>query len=454
VSETSATPPRPAPKRQGRTRRLECPQCGGVIEVRASGISISAVCNSCGSTVDVANEELKVIAEARKRTREPDIAIGKRGTLAGTEWEVIGFQARSNPREGWTWDEYLLFNPYRGFRFLAHDDEGWTLFCVLRQDVADAKHVEGDRRRYEGPETGEARTDYVLGEFYWRARVGDTAETQKYQANPYLLVQERTGDEIVWSRGVKLAARTVQAAFGLAPPQAAVKAVSQRQRTIRVLWTSAAAILLLIVLHAMSFGASRSLQVFRQEFRVAASDRSRPVVSAPITVPDSSGNLRIDIKCPIQNDWLDLNLSLVREPGGQSYNAAQTIEYYTGRDEDGSWTEGSQEGSVLFADIPGGTYRLLVEADAGAFRKSPPRPQQAGVNWNAIIADAQRAASLEPGAKPQPAQVVAPPAPEPAIPFTIEIRRHVPAQEFFWISLVLLVPYPLYRLLFRRGSQG
>lgn len=424
----SDTAPALPPARKARTRRLSCPGCGGSIEVRANGISISAICASCGRTIDVASDDLRIIADAQAATRTLTIPIGTRATLAGTPWEVVGYQARSNPAEGWTWDEYLLFNPYRGFRFLAHDDEGWTLFCMLRQDIPEPSHADGVR--FEGPEASQARTDYVLGEFYWRVRVGDTAHVEQYQAGSSFLVKEVTGDEIVWSRGFKLPTDMVRSAFKLDPAPSPTAANSPRQKTVAVLWTGIAACVLLTLLSAISFGASRSTQVFRQAYRVSASDRSHPIASAPFTIPDRSGNLRLDLYAPVQNDWVSLNLSLVGEGGAPVFDAVRTIEYYTGTDSDGSWEEGSQNARVLFRSVPGGSYRLLVEFDAGKLDRS------SGLT-------ARLAASAN----------NAPAPPGPTVAFTVEARRHVPAPEWFWIGLGLIVPYPVYRLLFKRGSR-
>ena len=40
------------------------------------------------------------------------------------------------------------------------------------------------------------------------------------------------------------------------------------------------------------------------------------------------------------------------------------IEYYTGRDAEGSWSEGSQSGSSYAKAPPSGEFRIVVEADA------------------------------------------------------------------------------------------
>src|SRR5882724_2902313 len=111
-----ATEPVTSGPMSGGVRVLNCPSCGGIVRIRANGISITVICGSCGSTLDVANPDVRLIAEAQARTREPPIPIGMRGTLAGATWEVVGFQSRSDVANGWSWGEYLLFNPYLGFR--------------------------------------------------------------------------------------------------------------------------------------------------------------------------------------------------------------------------------------------------------------------------------------------------------------------------------------------------
>ena len=124
-----------------RTRTIACPNCGGSIDIRANGLSISAACGSCGSVVDVTNPDVRQIGEAQSRIRQPLIALGTRAHLVGTLWEIVGYQVRSDVVEGWSWDEYLLFNPYEGFRFLVADEENWTLYAMLPQDVPNPARV-------------------------------------------------------------------------------------------------------------------------------------------------------------------------------------------------------------------------------------------------------------------------------------------------------------------------
>ncbi len=89
------------------------------------------------------------------------------------------------PGGGRQWEEYLLFNPYAGFRFLVPEDEQWTLYAMLRQDVSvtdgGAELPDG---LYVAVSSGRARTDYVMGEFYWRVRVGDEVDLEEFAERP------------------------------------------------------------------------------------------------------------------------------------------------------------------------------------------------------------------------------------------------------------------------------
>ena len=397
------------PFQPGRTRTIACPNCGGSVAIRANGLSISAACASCGSVIDVAGPELKLIGEAAARTKQPLIAIGSRAELAGSLWEVVGFQTRSDVVEGWSWDEYLLFSPYQGFRFLVADDENWTFYAMLPQDVPHPGDGADDGRHYRLMSDSRARTDYVLGEFYWRVRVGDEVAVAEYGDSPYLLSRETRDDEISWSRGVQLMAETVTQAFKLAPeavvPTLFDAAMARRRGNRSVRRITALALLALCLLSVVPFGRSRNAVLFQQDYVTGVADRGRPLVTADFTVPDAGGNLAIDIHAAVTNGWAQFGLSLVNVATEATLSADISVSEYEGVDDDGSWTEGGRDEQALFARVPGGTYRLLIDTDAQAY--------------------------MDPAAG--------------QVAFTATIRRHVPSVALFWLSLVTLIAYPVWR---------
>lgn len=410
--------PPDTPGMPGRTRAVTCPSCGGSVAVRANGISISVVCGSCGSTLDVANPDVRLITAANAPQRQPAIPLGKRGVLAGIEWEVVGYQNRGDVVEGWTWDEYLLFNPYHGFTFLARDDESWTLYRLLREDVGDPESgFEG--RRYAQTSASTVRTHSVLGEFYWRAKAGDQASVVEYVNGSDLLSREQTNDEIIWSRGLRLPRAMVEAAFGSLPKSTGDEAPADETTADVTDWSSLVqiigliSVIVVLLAYVIPFGSSPGAIVFDQTFHTTALDRGKTLTSEPFEIPGSGGNVRITVRAPVDNDWAELDMTLVAADD-TAYSAISTIEYWHGYDSDGAWTEGSLSDSEKLTGVKGGTYRLLVEPYAGAF-------------------DADR---------PSAALSV---VPARYIDFQVTIIRHARSLANLLVALLLLIPYPAWR---------
>jgi hypothetical protein len=418
-------PAEPVPPAAAGTRVLTCPSCGGSIKIRANGISITAICGSCGSVLDVANPDVRLIAEVQSRTRDLAIPLGMRGTLAGAEWEVVGVQNRSDAAEGWSWDEYLLFNPYLGFRFLVQDDADWVLYCTLREDVPDPEAGFGGRR-FALDHTGTAHTDNVMGEFYWRARVGDEVSVAEYSDGPNLLSREQNNEEIIWSRGVRLSDQDLRPAFGLPPVSGALSGAADappgQSRRSGVMRVGAIAVLALFLAHMIPFGTNRSAVVFTRTFHTTAADQGRTLTTDAFQVPGTGGNLLVTASSQVRNNWVELDLSLVG-PNDITFFAAPSIEYYYGEDSDGPWSEGAQSTDVSFAAVPGGSYRVLIDPYAGVYETDLARQQAAG-------------RALTP------------------VDFTVTVTRHVPSWPNFMFALLLLVPYPIFRFFRDRASRG
>ena len=69
---------------------------------------------------------------------------------------------------------------------------------------------------------------------------------------------------------------------------------------------------------------------------------------ADISLP-KDGNLKFTSSVPVDNNWAELNFSLVNSQTDETFNVSQAIEYYHGRDSDGNWSEGGQTKSTLTA---------------------------------------------------------------------------------------------------------
>src|SRR4029079_3257858 len=123
-----------------------------------------------GSLVSVEGGTLSILARQATRPKLA-IALGSKGRFADGERAVIGHVGRSAYVEGqwWPFEEYLLYAPGVGFRWLVGSDGHWS----YAKRVATGAVTAGHEARYGGVafkrfQVATLRVDSVLGEFYWR----------------------------------------------------------------------------------------------------------------------------------------------------------------------------------------------------------------------------------------------------------------------------------------------
>ena len=131
---SAGQPPLPSQPAKPQVKALNCPQCGAAITLRSFQQAVTVVCENCHSILDAKDPTLKILQQFQAITGElkPLIPLGTRGKLRGTDYEVIGFQRRSIESDGvrYDWHEYLLFNPYKGFRYLSEYQGHWNDISV------------------------------------------------------------------------------------------------------------------------------------------------------------------------------------------------------------------------------------------------------------------------------------------------------------------------------------
>lgn len=368
------TPARPVP----RVRTLECPGCGGTIELRGHAHTLNAVCVQCLSILDASTPDLQILQKFQAAQRFlPLIPLGKRGRLFGAEYEAIGFQMRQIEVEGvaYRWAEYLLYNPYRGYVYLTEYQGHWNAIRTLRAlprmtSAGGRSAAEFGGRIYKHFQKAHATTIYVMGEFPWQVRVGEQAQVDDYVAPPFVLSAETTSDEVVWSSGVYLPGKDVWAAFGLPGAPPAAQGVYANQPSpyagrIGTAWTtflSLAAVWVLLLASLLALGRGR--EVFRQKYAFNGNAPGEHAFVTPVfELNGRTSTAEVRIHTDLSNDWAGFSLALINDDTGVAYNRAKEISYYFGRDSDGNWTEGSPDGSTEFPAVPPGRYYLRVEPD-------------------------------------------------------------------------------------------
>lgn len=348
---------------------LNCPSCGGTIELKAAGYTVTVVCQYCSSVLDVANPDVRIITEYHEAAASLEIPLGSRGTLDGIEWEAIGYMARSE-NGSYPWEEYLLFNPYHGYRWLVTDGRGWSFGEMLTRTPKwePPSHLAVDNKPYTAffADTP-AQVDYVLGEFYWRVAVGEEVVGSTYVRPGWMLSREANGSEINWTLLRLLEPGEMEAAFGVdEPPRSSPPLPHQPSPYHGSIGKVAAlgfgAIGLLVILFIIFSGGGTLL---REEMTLPQNGQFQSATFGPVTLDDAYQAVSIQARAPaLDNAWVDLDYALVNRATQVSYQAYGLAERYSGRDSEGSWTEGDRGSSIKMATVPAGTYDLVVEAAA------------------------------------------------------------------------------------------
>jgi hypothetical protein len=360
---------------------LSCPQCGAAIELRTLDQAQSVVCASCGSILDARDPNLALIQafEARQKFT-PQIPLGTRGTLKGEKWEAVGFMVRSTTIDGtsYYWEEYLLFNPYKGFRYLTQYAGHWNDVQVVKS--APKELVSGRQplvilhnETFKHFQTAIAVTEFVLGEFPWQVHVGDKAVTRDFVAPPRMLSEERTPDETTWSLGTYLPGAQVWEAFGLkGKPPRPQGVYSNQPDEFRPMAGSMAKRYLLFALILIVIGVARLVTASRATVFAAPSSFFNPrqpaeslaYVTPTFNVAGRTANLEVRTEAQVDNGWAFFDYALVNEATGTTYEFGREVSYYHGVDSDGNWSEGSRSDRAVLPSVPPGPYFLRVQPQA------------------------------------------------------------------------------------------
>jgi Domain of unknown function (DUF4178) len=400
------------------TKSISCPNCGGPVELRGFAHTLSVVCPQCLTVLDALTPEVQILQKFQGKTQtKPTIPLGTRGKIGGTQYEVIGFQVRqvTDGGDSYSWDEYLLFNPYKGFRYLTEYNGHWNFVHV---ETALPEQTLGRGRiamRYGGQtylafDSMTASTAYVLGEFPWRVQVGESVACQDFVAPPLMLSSEATGGEVTWSRAEYMTGSQVWQAFklpGSPPPAYGIFAnqpspysgsIGSAWRTW--LWLNVALAGLIFLFMAISPAGVAFSDHYAYSQRLK---NDSAFVTPTFQLAGRDANVELSIHTDLDNNWAYFNFALINDQTGQTFDFAREVSYY--HDSDGS--EGSRSNSVIVPSVPSGQYYLRVEPE------------------------------MAPGS--------------PFVRYDLELRRNVPNYGFFGVAALLLLIPPVLTT-FRRSS--
>jgi len=379
LEELGLADARPVEREAKRTTAaaMGCPNCGGPLALVAPDKSERVTCPNCNSLLDVNQGNLSYFKTLNPPPNAPDFAlqVGMEGTFPGdAKFKIIGAVVRSVTVEGikYFWHEYLLYSPMIGFRWLVHSDNHWNFVePVNPADVTQAGiFAAGSTVNYNGQtfkifQDAPAVVEYVQGEFYWRVEQGETVRATDYVNAPLMLSQEATANEVNWSLGVYMTNAEIEKAFGIAdlPKPWSVAPNQPFTGSFYYTWGLLPLVALLIVAAAMIPLSGITATIVSQQIELppmANATTAQTVFSQPFDIK-ANRNLRITASAPVNNSFAELDIDLINDQSQEVESVNVPIEYYTGTDSDGAWSEGGQSQDATMSSLPGGKYTLRVE---------------------------------------------------------------------------------------------
>jgi hypothetical protein len=371
-----------APEREAKritAKQLNCPQCGGPMAVRAPDLTERVACPNCGSLLDVKSWKFEYFKALKPGRVVPIIPIGTVGELLGVQYTVIGFMQRSVTfDQKYFWEEYLLYNPQVGFRWLVRSDDHWNFVqsIPLGEIIDSGRTVRFGGKSFKLYQDTPATVEFVAGEFYWKVTYGEKVYAADFISPPLMLSREismaagqqnanapMTG-EVNWSLGTYVKREEVEKAFnvsGLPKPNNVAPNQPFLHKNIYKYWLLffVASIVLMIFFAVIS----PDRKIFEQTY---ALEPLKNVDDSQVRFSDSFDlnarqNIRISATANVDNSWVDIQGDVINNDTNESQGFSVPIEYYHGVDQGESWSEGKTSDNAYLSAMPAGKYILGLD---------------------------------------------------------------------------------------------
>jgi hypothetical protein len=277
------------------------------------------------------------------------------------------------------WEEYLLYQPRHGFRWLVRSDDHWTWVVAVPPGsvLGSGDWVNYADRSYRLFQRATAKVSVVYGEFYWKVESGEEVEAFDYVSAPFGLSLETTtkGDEgeVNWSHSTYVEPAEVQAMFNLPAALPAPTRIGPTQPYPHALvyptFLTLSAILLLISLLWWMFSPGRVTFEERLDFAAIPkeqADKSQTIERQVDWIGGRNARITLD---PEGANWIGVRGVLssdggAPEPGEKVRPAPPT------RQEFSFWAAPQANHNVYLSALPAGRYTLSLTF----YRQDPDNP--------------------------------------------------------------------------------
>ncbi len=347
--------------KQQPSKELRCAGCGDAVVVH-NPASLVVACASCRmvNNVSAGGKLIVAYSQANQKIR-PQIALGSHGILEGHSFEIIGFMRRIGGLD--IWDEYLLYNPSQGVRWLVCANGHWTFMQPSKAHTYSPSVILHKNMTFKHFADYDATVVGVLGEFYWQVKNGERNRCTDYICVPYILSSEKSNNEIVWSDGFYISGSEIAKAFSIEEISTSGVGINQPSPAILGYLATYFITMALAVFVSIIFASKQTQTINIGRLDLTPNAKTAKLVSEPFNLESAHGLFQVQTDTSVNNNWADFEYSLVNQATGETRVMNREVAYYSGYDSDGSWSEGSSSDQATLSNVVAGTYVLEVDAE-------------------------------------------------------------------------------------------
>jgi hypothetical protein len=354
----------------------ECPECKATIKRYTHNQSRYFGCVNCSSWLQIKPDgSLQRDRSVEKKTRlekyplQPGMPI----TFNEIKYIIISRAVKADKSAmEYQWREYGLFHPLHGYAWLSEYDGHWLLLKETDRipEKVSSSEITFDQKTFRLYQKYRTATISAAGEFPSNV-LKENVRYYEYISPPYLLSNESAKSLRNWFLGESIFPDDVAKAAGIdkiaLPYPVGVGAAQVRksnfshQALVRV---SLAALALLLIIQIISSTSAQEKQVALIDQNLPDTLMGTTVASRPFILTGTAA-LEFDYHSDVNNNWAEAEIMLINDKTNETRGLSIGVEYYSGMDEDGLWTEGETRDTKILSSVAPGIYHLNVKQAKG-----------------------------------------------------------------------------------------
>lgn len=362
---------------------IKCPSCKALLEPDETIGTETIVCTNCRSLIGIAKDRTQLLGhlstDPTQTSLDSPLKIGTIGFVRGKHLRVTGIIKRSDG--AYDWHEIALADDTNAVTWIWVDRGHFSVCvcegknCVSVDGTRDYKFQSQTLRLYD---RAKANVVAAAGQFPFTVDIDRNSEFMDYIAPPYCASHE----DGMWWVFEYVPTSEIETAFGIScnkPDGVGINQPSRYQQgRFAAGMVTIISILVLMVIHVALGSRSSENALIDGTVDLHDPQNTPPESFGPFTLDMPKSALEIEVSSPLDNAWTDLTLALVDQATTKTYWTSQGVEFYSGIDSDGPWTQGSRYQTALIRSIPAGRYMLLAHGETGTWNNGQP-PQSAAV---------------------------------------------------------------------------